>query len=70
MNPVDAMENILYARAYTHEHQDALLTLAAARMCQEKFGVLIMDSITSLFRVDFSGRGSRANALQTQQACS
>lgn len=64
LDPEATLENILYARAYTHEHQDALITLAAAKMCEEKFGVLIVDSITSLFRVDFSGRGELAARQQ------
>lgn len=64
LDPTDVMDNILYARAYTHEHQSTLITMAAAKMCEEKFGVLIIDSIASLFRVDFSGRAELAARQQ------
>jgi meiotic recombination protein DMC1 len=55
------LENISYCRAYTHEHQMALLTLACAKMIEERVALVIVDSATSLFRVDFSGRGQLAD---------
>lgn len=51
------LDNIVVARAYTHEHQSTLLTLVAAKMFEETFSLLIIDSIMALFRVDFVGRG-------------
>ncbi|ETW18897.1 hypothetical protein PFAG_02057 [Plasmodium falciparum Santa Lucia] len=51
------LDNILYARAFTHEHLYQLLAISAAKMCEEPFALLVVDSIISLFRVDFSGRG-------------
>lgn len=58
------LDNILVARAYTHEHQAHLLSLVAAKMAEEPFSLLVVDSITALFRVDFSGRGELAERQQ------
>jgi meiotic recombination protein DMC1 len=57
LDPTQTLNNIFYARAYTYEHQDALITMIAAKMVEERFALLVVDSITALFRVDFSGRG-------------
>ncbi|KAJ9473256.1 Meiotic recombination protein DMC1-like protein [Diplonema papillatum] len=59
-----ALENIIVARAYTHEHQSNLLGLLGAKMVDDQFKMLIVDSITALFRVDFSGRGELAERQQ------
>ncbi|XP_024533828.1 meiotic recombination protein DMC1 homolog [Selaginella moellendorffii] len=64
LDPTAALDNIVYARAYTHEHQYNLLIAIAAKMTEEPFRLLIVDSITSLFRVDFSGRGELAERQQ------
>ncbi|KAG9394859.1 DNA recombination and repair protein DMC1 [Carpediemonas membranifera] len=58
------LDNIIYARAYTHEQQIELLTLIAAKMSEEHFALIIVDSVTALFRVDFSGRGELAERQQ------
>ncbi|KAL7720747.1 Meiotic recombination protein DMC1 [Entamoeba marina] len=58
------LDNILIARAYTHEQQFDLLVEVAARMAEDNFRMLIVDSITSLFRVDFSGRGELSERQQ------
>ena len=58
------LDNILVARAYTHEQQFDLLVEIAARMAEESFRLLVVDSITSLFRVDFSGRGELSERQQ------
>lgn len=63
----DAMlENVLYARAYTSEHQAELLDFVAAKFHEEPgvFKLLIVDSVMALFRVDFSGRGELADRQQ------
>ncbi|XP_077286614.1 meiotic recombination protein DMC1/LIM15 homolog [Arctopsyche grandis] len=60
------LDNILYARAYTSEHQAELLDYVAAKFHEEAgvFKLLIVDSIMALFRVDFSGRGELADRQQ------
>ncbi|XP_075429965.1 meiotic recombination protein DMC1/LIM15 homolog [Ascaphus truei] len=60
------LDNVLYARAYTSEHQMELLDYVAAKFHEEGgiFKLLIIDSIMALFRVDFSGRGELAERQQ------
>ncbi|XP_066291562.1 meiotic recombination protein DMC1/LIM15 homolog [Branchiostoma lanceolatum] len=60
------LDNVLYARAYTSEHQMELLDYVAAKFHEEPgvFKLLIVDSIMALFRVDFSGRGELADRQQ------
>ncbi|KAI8501107.1 PREDICTED: meiotic recombination protein DMC1/LIM15 homolog [Branchiostoma belcheri] len=60
------LDNVLYARAYTSEHQMELLDYVAAKFHEEPgvFKLLIIDSIMALFRVDFSGRGELADRQQ------
>lgn len=64
LNSDDVLDNILVARAYTSEHQCELLDHVAARMATDRFALLIVDSATALFRVDFSGRGELASRQQ------
>jgi meiotic recombination protein DMC1 len=63
------LDNIIFARAYTHEQQISLLTVCyfirffhyialkqvCAKMAEDQFRLLIIDCVTALFRVDFSG---------------
>lgn len=58
------LENILVARAHTHEHQSHLMSLVGAQMAEEQYSLLVVDSITALLRVDFSGRGELAERQQ------
>ncbi|CAG9532111.1 unnamed protein product [Cercopithifilaria johnstoni] len=60
------LDNILYARAYTSDHQMELLDFVAAKFHEELgvFKLLIVDSIMALFRVDYSGRGELAERQQ------
>ena len=64
LDPTAVLDNIVYARAYTHEHQEELLLKAAAQMVEDQFRLLVIDSITALFRVDFTGRGELAERQQ------
>ena len=61
VDPVAVLDNIVYARAHTWEAQVQLLGPLAAKMADEQFKLVIMDSVTANFRVDFSGacRSSR-----------
>ncbi|KAL6078985.1 Meiotic recombination protein DMC1 B [Balamuthia mandrillaris] len=64
LDPNAALDNIVFARAFTHEHQTELITQIAAKMVEDQYRLLIIDSITALFRVDFSGRGELAERQQ------
>ncbi|CAH2052995.1 unnamed protein product [Thlaspi arvense] len=63
MDPGAVLDNIIYARAYTYEHQYNLLLGLAAKMSEEPFRILIVDSVIALFRVDFTGRGELADLI-------
>lgn len=58
------LNNIIYARVYTSEFQSNIITLAAAKMMEDVFSLMIIDSIMALFRVDFSGRGELSERQQ------
>lgn len=64
VNCDDVLENVLWARAFTTEHQVELLDHVSARMATDRFALLIVDSATALFRVDYCGRGELANRQQ------
>ncbi|VDM97742.1 unnamed protein product [Thelazia callipaeda] len=66
INQEEMLDNILYARAYTSDHQMELLDFVAAKFHEELgiFKLLIVDSIMALFRVDYSGRGELAERQQ------
>ena len=57
LSPNDCLDNVAYARAYNAEHQLNLLHLAAQMMAELRFSLLIVDSIMSLYRTDYAGRG-------------
>jgi len=60
------LQNVLYARAYSSEHQSELLDFVAAKLFEEPggFRLLVIDSVMALFRVDFSGRGELSERQQ------
>eukprot|EP00158_Paraphelidium_tribonemae_P005229 Partr_v1_DN27235_c0_g1_i1_m38732 putative Meiotic recombination protein dmc1 len=66
LDPDEAAENVIYARAYNSEHQMDLITYLAARFAEEKgiYRVLVVDSIIALFRSDFCGRGELSERQQ------
>ncbi|GAA5982898.1 hypothetical protein JCM5350_001547 [Sporobolomyces pararoseus] len=57
MNGEDVLDNVAYARAFNADHQANLLVTAAAMLSESRFSLIIVDSVTSLYRTDFSGRG-------------
>lgn len=66
MNPEKAMENIYVARAYNSDHQVLLADKAEEIIKKEKESIrlIIVDSLTSSFRSDYTGRGTLANRQQ------
>lgn len=66
LDPDEALENVIYSRAYNTEHQMDLITLLAGKFAESpgEFKLLIVDSIISLFRTDFSGRGELGERQQ------
>jgi meiotic recombination protein DMC1 len=59
-----ALDNIVVARALTSDHQAELINEIAARFHEDHYKLLVVDSITALFRVDYSGRGELAERQQ------
>ncbi|XP_014243469.1 DNA repair protein RAD51 homolog 1 [Cimex lectularius] len=57
MDKTLTLDNIIVARAFNTDHQKNLLVLAAAMMTESRYALLIVDSIISLYRTDYVGRG-------------
>lgn len=65
LDPDEALENVIFARAYNSEHQSELLTNLTVKFSEDgKFKLLVIDSVISLFRSDFSGRGELGERQQ------
>lgn len=66
VSPSDAMDSIVYARCYTSDHLEQLLVEAAGLMVndEDRFALVVVDSIMGGFRVDYSGRGELADRQQ------
>jgi meiotic recombination protein DMC1 len=58
------LENVIVARAYNTDNQMELLSLAAGKMMEERFSLVVVDSCTALYRVDYSGRGQLSDRQQ------
>jgi DNA repair protein RadA len=64
LDPESVLENITVARAYNSDHQ-MLITEKAERIIKEKnVGLIVVDSLTSHFRADYTGRGMLADRQQ------
>eukprot|EP00397_Hematodinium_sp_SG-2012_P036929 GEMP01039935.1.p1 GENE.GEMP01039935.1~~GEMP01039935.1.p1 ORF type:complete len:368 (+),score=49.64 GEMP01039935.1:81-1184(+) len=58
------LENVCHARAFNTEQQMKLIIEAAALMSTTRFGLLIVDSATNLYRTEYRGRGELADRQQ------
>eukprot|EP00899_Mesostigma_viride_P014743 jgi/Mesvir1/2326/Mv19352-RA.1 len=57
MNGQDVLNNVACARAFNTEHQSRLLIEASALMADSRFCLMVVDSVTALYRTEFNGRG-------------
>ncbi len=64
LDPEAVLKNIYVARAYNSDHQMLLVQKSQDLMKKEPVKLLVVDSITSLFRSDYSGRGELAPRQQ------
>ncbi|KAJ1993051.1 Meiotic recombination protein dmc1 [Dimargaris cristalligena] len=66
LDPELVLDNLIYARAFNSEHQMDLITMVSAKFAEEKgvYKLLVVDSIISLFRTDFCGRGELSERQQ------
>ena len=64
LDPKKVLRNILVARALHSDHQVMLIDKVREMVKEKQIKLIIIDSFTSLFRVDFSGRGELAPRQQ------
>ncbi len=66
LDPEQILKNIFVARAYSSDHQVLLAEKVADLIKKDKIPVklIIMDSLTALFRAEYAGRGSLADRQQ------
>ena len=64
LDPKKTLENILVARAYNSDHQVLLAEKAEEFIKKNNVKIVIVDSLTSSFRSDYTGRGTLANRQQ------
>lgn len=57
----EVMNNIVWAKAYNTDHQSQLLAKASELMTQSNFSLLIVDSVTNLYRTDYCGKDELNN---------
>lgn len=60
LDPQQVLDNCCVGRAFTSDHQQHLILDLAKQMVDDQFSMIIIDSVTALFRVDYSGRGELA----------
>ena len=56
MDPSAVLDNVAYAKAHNVEHQSELLLAAAGMMAETRFSLMIIDSVTNLYRTEYEGR--------------
>jgi len=56
----DVLENVSYARAYNSDHQNTLLEQACGMMAEQRYALVVVDSVTAMYRTDYTGRGELA----------
>ena len=64
MDATDALDNISIARAYSSDYQIKLLDEAQEMMSIAKYGLIIVDSVTALFRSEY---GSNKSEIESRQ---
>ncbi len=58
------LENIIVARAYNSDHQMIIIEKAESLVKEKNVGLVVVDSLTSHFRADYTGRGMLAGRQQ------
>lgn len=64
LDPKKILENIYVGRCYNSDHQVVLAEKAGELIKEKNIKLLVVDSVTSLFRADFTGRGELASRQQ------
>ncbi len=64
LDPEQTLQNIFVARAYNADHQMLLAEKAVEMIAPKNIKLIIVDSLTSLFRSEFVGRGQLSDRQQ------
>jgi DNA repair protein RadA len=64
LDPDAVLENIIVARAYNSDHQMLMVEKAEEIIKEKNVGLIVVDSLTSQFRSDYTGRGMLADRQQ------
>ncbi|MBU5574865.1 MAG: DNA repair and recombination protein RadA [Candidatus Aenigmatarchaeota archaeon] len=64
LDPNEVLKNIYVARAYNSDHQCLLVEKAGEIVKEKNIKLIVVDSVTALFRAEFTGRGELANRQQ------
>lgn len=64
LDPNEILDNIVVARAYNSDHQMLMAEKAEDMIKDKNIGVIVLDSLTSQFRSDYTGRGMLADRQQ------
>ncbi|MEE8167368.1 MAG: DNA repair and recombination protein RadA [Candidatus Hydrothermarchaeales archaeon] len=64
LDPKPILDNIVVARAYTSDHQMLIVEQVEEMIKEKNIGLIVVDSLTSQFRSDYSGRGMLADRQQ------
>lgn len=64
LDPKKTLDNILVGKSYNSDHQVILVEKAEDVIKERGIKLIIVDSVTSAFRADYTGRGTLANRQQ------
>jgi len=64
LDPIKVLNNIKVARAFNSDHQMLLAEKSEDLLKEDNYKLIVVDSLTSHFRADFSGRGQLADRQQ------
>lgn len=64
LDPKKVLDNIFCGRAYNSDHQILLAEKAEELIKEHNVKLIVVDSVTSAFRADYTGRGTLANRQQ------
>ncbi len=64
LDPQEALKNVLYARAYSSDHQIMIVDEARKIIEKENIGLIVIDSLVTHFRAEYPGRENLAERQQ------
>ncbi len=64
LDPAKVLKNVIWARAYNSDHQILLCDQAMEMASEKNAKLLVVDSVTSHFRAEYTGRGTLAARQQ------